>query len=142
MVQYEWAPDQHVRLSGITRFLPYRDLVNGSNHTPVGYGLQLSTVFNPTPSLTVYGIGNVGRSYSNVGGDFLMGQYDLIDNVESPGRLRTVPSWSYFLGLSYHFSHKLMMSCTFGEARNNTSAPVRPKATNMDFTDVPTSSTT
>lgn len=123
MVQYEWAPDQHVRLSGITRFLPYRDLVNGSNHTPVGYGLQLSTVFNPTPSLTVYGIGNVGRSYSNVGGDFLMGQYDLIDNVESPGRLRTVPSWSYFLGLSYHFSHKLMMSCTFGEARNNTSAP-------------------
>ena len=123
MVQYEWAPDQHVRLSGITRFLPYRDLVNGTNHTPVGYGLQLSTVFNPMPALTVYGIGNVGRSYSNVGGDFLMGQYDLIDNVEVPGRLRTVPSWSYFFGLSYNFSTKLMMSCTFGEARNNTSAP-------------------
>ncbi len=81
MVQYEWAPDQHVRLSGITRFLPYRDLVNGSNHTPVGYGLQLSTVFNPTPSLTVYGIGNVGRSYSNVGGDF---ELELLPRTQLP----------------------------------------------------------
>ncbi|MDE6394190.1 MAG: hypothetical protein K2K77_02505, partial [Duncaniella sp.] len=58
MVQYQWAPDQHVRLSAITRVLPYRDMVNGRNHSPMGYGFQLSTVFNPTRALTVYAIGN------------------------------------------------------------------------------------
>ncbi len=121
MVQYQWADNQHVRLAAITRFLPYRDLVNGTNHTPVGYGLQLSTVANPVKPLTLYAIGNIGRSYSNVGGDFLMGEYDLIQNLDAPGRLRTVPSWSYFLGMSYNFSHKVMASVTFGQARNMTS---------------------
>ncbi len=123
MVQYEWASEQHVRLSAITRVLPYRDLVNGTNHSPMGFGLQLSAVGNPVAPLTLYAIGNIGRSYSNVGGDFLMGQYDLVENLDAPGRLRTVPSWSYFLGASYHFSHKLMASVTFGQARNMTSAP-------------------
>lgn len=96
MVQYEWASEQHVRLSAITRVLPYRDLVNGTNHSPMGFGLQLSAVGNPVAPLTLYAIGNIGRSYSNVGGDFLMGQYDLVENLDAPGRLRTVPSWSYF----------------------------------------------
>ncbi len=123
MVQYEWASEQHVRLSAITRVLPYRDLVNGTNHSPMGFGLQLSAVGNPVAPLTLYAIGNIGRSYSNVGGDFLMGQYDLVENLDAPGRLRTVPSWSYFLGASYHFSHKLMASVTFGQARNMMSAP-------------------
>ena len=40
MVQYEWASEQHVRLSAITRVLPYRDLVNGTNHSPMGFGLH------------------------------------------------------------------------------------------------------
>lgn len=123
MVQYQWAPDQHVRLSAITRFLPYRDLVNGRNHTPVGYGLQLSTVVCPTRALTLYGIGNIGRSYSNVGGDFLLGEYDLVENPDCPGRLRTVPGFSYFLGVGYHFSYKVSMSMTFGQSRNLLSAP-------------------
>lgn len=123
MIQYEWAKDQHVRLSTITRVLPYRDLANNTNHSPMGYGFQLSAVGNPVASLTLYAIGNIGRSYSNVGGDFLMGQYDLVENPDAPGRLRTVPSWSYFLGASYYFSHKLMASVTFGQARNMTSAP-------------------
>ena len=71
----------------------------------------------------MYGIGNIGRSYSNVGGDFLMGQYDLEVNPDAPGRLRTVPSWSYFLGLGYHFSHRMSVSMTAGQARTMMSAP-------------------
>lgn len=123
MVQYQWAPDQHVRLSAISRVLPYRDLVNGKNHSPMGYGLQLSTVVSPLRPLTLYAIGNIGRSYSNKDGDFLLGAYDLIENIDSPGRMRTVPSWSYFLGIGYNFTHKLSASVTFGQARIMTSAP-------------------
>lgn len=117
LVQYSWARDQHVRLSAITRFLPYRDLINGRNHTPVGYGVQLSTVFNPTPAITVYGTVNAGKSYSNFGGDFMLGQYDLIENSRTPGKLDLVPGWGYFVGLGYHFSTKLFTTVTFGQGR-------------------------
>ena len=117
MVQYEWATGQHVRLSGIARFLPYRDLINGRNHQAVGYGFQLSTVFRPVAPLTVYGTVNAGKSYSNFGGDFLLGKYDLVTDTKNPGKLCTVPGWGYFLGLQYNFTPQLFMSATFGQGR-------------------------
>lgn len=117
LVQYSWGGDQHVRLAAITRFLPYRDLINNTNHTPVGYGLQLSTVFNPTPAMTVYGTVNAGKSYSNYGGDFLLGQYDLVENTDCSGSLDLVPGWGCFGGIGYHFSTKLFTTLIFGEGR-------------------------
>lgn len=125
MVQYEWATGQHIRLSGITRFLPYRDLVTGRNHQAVGYGVQLSTVFRPVAPLTVYGTVNGGKSYSNFGGDFLLGKYDLVEDTENPGKLNTVPGWGYFVGLQYNFSPQLFMSATFGQGRYLPSAGVQ-----------------
>ena len=117
MVQYEWATGQHIRLSGITRFLPYRDLVNGRNHQAVGYGVQFSTVFRPVAPLTVYGTVNTGKSYSNFGGDFLLGKYDLVADSKNPGKLNTVPGWGYFVGLQYNFCPQVFMSATFGQGR-------------------------
>ncbi|MCM1520485.1 MAG: hypothetical protein NC098_06835 [Lachnoclostridium sp.] len=117
MVQYEWDKDQHVRLSGIVRFLPYRDLVNGTNHQLTGWGLQLSTVFHPIPQVTVYGTVNGGYSYSNFGGDMLLSQYDLVENPATPGRLRTTPGFGYFAGLQYNFTPSLFVSTTWGQGR-------------------------
>lgn len=117
MVQYEWASGQHVRLSGITRFMPYRDLITGRNHQAVGWGLQFSTVFRPVDPLTFYGTVNGGRSYSNFGGDFLLGKYDLVECANCPGRLCTVPGWGYFVGLQYNFRPQIFMTATFGQGR-------------------------
>ena len=117
MVQYEWKQGQHVRLSAITRFMPYRDLINGRNHQEVGWGVQLSTVFRPIEPLTVYGTVNGGRSYSNFGVDFLLGKYDLVECDDCPGRLCTVPGWGYFFGLQYNFRPNLFVSATFGQGR-------------------------
>lgn len=117
MVQYEWASGQHVRLSGITRFMPYRDLITGRNHQAVGWGVQFSTVFRPVDPLTFYGTVNGGRSYSNFGGDFLLGKYDLVECANCPGRLCTVPGWGYFVGLQYNFRPQIFMTATFGQGR-------------------------
>ncbi len=117
MVQYEWLTGQHIRLSAITRFLPYRDMINSRNHQKVGWGLQFSTVFRPVDPLTVYATVNGGRSYSNFGGDFLLGKYDLVANPEKPGQLNTVPGWGYFAGLQYNFTPQVFMSATFGQGR-------------------------
>ena len=40
MVQYEWLTGQHIRLSAITRFLPYRDMINSRNHQKLGSAVQ------------------------------------------------------------------------------------------------------
>lgn len=117
MVQYEWKQGQHVRLSGIVRFMPYRDLVVGRSRQATGWGLQLSSVFRPLAPLTVYATVNGGRSYSNFGGDFLLGRYDLVESSGSPGKLFTVPGWGYFVGLQYNFRPHFFMSATFGQGR-------------------------
>lgn len=117
MVQYEWSKDDHVRLSGIMRFLPYRDLVTEKSHQVLGYGVQLSTVFSVVPALKFYGTLNTGKSYSNYGGDFLLGQYDLVTDGEHPGELKRVPGFGYFLGLQYNIRPNLFVSTTFGQGR-------------------------
>lgn len=117
MVQYEWARDEHVRLSGILRFLPYRDLITQKNHQAVGYGVQLSTVFRIIPALKFYGTANTGKSYSNFGGDFLLGKYDLVADDKTPCKLKTTPGFGYFFGLQYNFTPNLFMSTTFGQGR-------------------------
>ena len=117
MVQYSWASGQHVRLSGIMRWLPYRNMVNSTNHTPIGFGLQLSAVASPIRELILYGTFNIGRSYTNNGGDFLLGKYDLVANPALEGGMKTIPAWSYVLGFSYYFSHKLFTTVSFGQAR-------------------------
>lgn len=117
MVQYEWAKDQHVRLSGIARFLPYRDLVSGTNRQLTGWGLQLSTVFRPVPALTVYGTVNGGRSYSNFGGDMLLSNYDLVEDLSRPGQMKTTPGFGYFAAIQYNFTPSLFVSTTWGQGR-------------------------
>lgn len=127
MVQYEWSRDEHIRLSGIMRFLPYRDMINGKNHQAVGYGVQLSTVFRILPQLKFYGTANTGKSYSNFGGDFLLGKYDLVVDDATPGKLKTTPGFGYFFGLQYNFRPNLFVSTTFGQGRYlPTQDPVGP----------------
>lgn len=117
MAQYQWAPGQHVRLSGIYRWLPYRNLINGTNHSLHGWGFQFSTVFNPLPPLTVYGTLNFGHSYTNNTGDFLMSAYDLCGVKGEDGKMSVIPSFSYLVGVTYYFNHRLFSTISFGQAR-------------------------
>lgn len=116
-LQYGWSRDEHIRLSAITRFLPYRDLLNNRNHQIVGWGLNLSAIYNPLPQLTLYLSGNIGRSYSNYGGDMMLGYYDLVEDINRPGRLNSVPGYGYFVGIRYDFSHSVFASTTFAQGR-------------------------
>lgn len=117
MVQYEWSRDQHIRLSGILRALPYRDLVTGRNHQLTGWGLQLSTMFHPLHQLTFYGTVNGGKSYSNFAGSMLLSRYDVMEDLANPGRMRTTPGFGYFVALQYNIRPNLFVSSTWGQGR-------------------------
>ena len=115
--QYEWAPNQHVRLAGIMRVLPYRDLVAGENKNEIGWGVQLSSVMRPWKPLTLYFMGNYGRGISSLTGDLMMGNYDLVNDPGTPGTMYAPHLFGWYGAAQYHFTPNLFTGRTVGQLR-------------------------
>lgn len=115
--QYEWAPNQHVRLAGILRTLPYRDLVVQENRSEIGWGVQLSSVMRPWKPLTLYFMGNYGQGISSLTGDLMMGNYDLVNNPEQEGTMYAPRLFGWYGAAQYHFTPNLFTGVTVGQLR-------------------------
>lgn len=118
LVQYQWAPGQHVRLSGIVRTLSYRDLTAKKNHNLAGWGLQLSSVAHPLSKVTTYLNFNYGRGYASMGGDlFYAGAYDLVADPDHAGKLYAPRSLGWNAGVQYNFRHDIFASVSASQTR-------------------------
>lgn len=115
--QFTWNDTGHIRLAGILRSLPYRDLLTQKNHTVVGWGLQLSGRWQPENHFTFYGTFNGGRGYSSLGGDWLMGQYDLVGEPGNPGRLYAPGAIGGYAAVQYNLNPSMFFSATYGATR-------------------------
>ena len=115
--QYQWAQGQHVRLSGIVRTLSYRDLLAQRNHNVAGWGVQLSSVAHPHPSLTTYFSASYGHGSAGLGGDLLIGNYDLVTDTEKPGRMYAPASFGWCAGLQYNFRPNVFASVAMSQNR-------------------------
>lgn len=109
-MQYEWNRGQHVRLAGVVRSLPYRDLSAGQNHNLAGWGVQLSSVNHPAYPLTTYVTVNYGAGYAGLGGDLLAGAYDLLNDPAKPGTMYAPRSMGWCIGVQYNFRPNLFMT--------------------------------
>lgn len=127
MFQYSWAPMQHVRVSGVLRSLPYRDMTAGRNYNDVGWGVQLSSVSNPLDCLTAFVTANYGAGYAGMGGDLLVGAYDLINDPERPGRLYAPRSFGWNVGLQYNIRHNLFVTLSGSQTRFLPSKQISPE---------------
>ncbi len=116
-VQYEWAQGQHVRLSGIVRSLSYRDMLKEQNHNLAGWGAMLSCVAHPERHLTTYFTANYGRGYAGLGGDLMLGAYDLVGSPQDPGRMYAPRSYGWCVGLQYNFRPNLFASVSASQTR-------------------------
>lgn len=125
--QYQWAQGQHIRVSGIVRSLPYRDLQQNENHNLAGWGLMVSSVARVTRSLSTYATVNYGHGYASLGGDLMMGAYDLIGDPATPGHLYAPASFGYCIGLQYHFRPELFVSANVSQTRYLPSHEVSPE---------------
>ncbi|MDE6125887.1 MAG: hypothetical protein K2G30_02930 [Muribaculaceae bacterium] len=124
--QYQWGADQHVRLAGILRTLSYRDLLAGKNHNELGWGLLLSSVAHPARMLTTYANVCYGHGYQSLGGDLLIGSYDLIGNPDRPGRLYAPASVGWCLGVQYNIRPNLFVSVQASQTRYLPAKKVEP----------------
>lgn len=115
--QYQWAGGLgHVRLSGLLRTLPYRNLVKQSNHSVVGYGVQLSGIVPIDYNWTVYAEavgGNGCESYIN---DFMVTSLDLIPESETPDKMYAPFCYGLTAGVKYNFLPNLFASVSGSKA--------------------------
>ncbi len=116
-VQYEWGRTSHVRLSGIVRSLSYRDIKTEKNHYRTGWGLLLSSVAHPIAPVTTYATVNYGHGYAGLGGDLLIGAYDMIGTPGNPGHLYAPASFGWCLGVQYNIKPNLFISTSFSQTR-------------------------
>lgn len=118
-LQYQWGHGhlQHIRLSLTARTMSYRNLLLQENINKVGWGVQLSSVFNPIRPLTVYATLNGGRGIASLGGDWIMNNFDMCPDPEHPGTLYAPHVLGYMVGLQYNFSPHLFASTAWGQAR-------------------------
>lgn len=126
-LQYEWDRTSHVRFSGIVRSLPYRDMPEGRNHNKIGWGIMLSSVAHPTDRITTYATLNYGRGYASLGGDLLIGNYDLIPDPGKAGKLYTPASYGWCLGIQYNFRPNIFVSTSLSQTRFLPKGPVDPE---------------
>lgn len=112
--QYAWKSG-YLRLAGITRYLSYRNLVQLKNHTKLGWGLQLSGKWQPETHFTLYGAFNGGRGYSSLGGDWLMGKYDLVPTPDKKGSMYSPYTIGGYGAVQYNLNPSMFFSATCGE---------------------------
>ena len=115
--QWGFNTSDHIRLSAIYRSLSYRDLLTSKNHISPGWGLELSSIWSPFRPLTLYGTVNGGAGYASLGGDWLMGQYDLVPDQEKPGKMYSPYVIGGYFGVQYNITSSVFLSGTFGGTR-------------------------
>ncbi len=110
LLQYEWAKGQHVRLSGILRSLPYRNMETGQNHNKFGWGIHLSSVAHPVRQLTTYVNITSGKGIAGLGGDMQYGHYDLLIDPNNPDLMYSPFTLGWSAGLQYNVRPNLFFS--------------------------------
>lgn len=110
LVQYQWAPGQHIRLSGIVRSLSYRDMTAAKNHNLAGWGALLSSVAHPEKQLTTYANVSAGRGIAGLGSDLSYGHYDLLTDPKDSSVLYTPLSFGWSAGVQYNFCPEFFVS--------------------------------
>lgn len=115
--QYNWAHQSHIRLTGLMRVLPYRDLVVAKNKNRIGWGVQLSGVAYPINRLALYLEANTGQGYESNMGDLSIGNYDLVASGSTPGELYAPFAMGINVGAKFNFLPNLYAGLALAEAR-------------------------
>ncbi len=131
LVQYKWLDGiSHVRLSVLLRGVPYRNLIEQKNHTIFGWGVQLSGMFKVAPPVMLYGLANIGQGHGSYISDLARGQFDLVSDPGTPGKLYAPAALGLTFGARYSITHNVHVGCALSELRY---LPKHPYPTTAEY---------
>ncbi len=116
--QYQWHGGlSHIRLSGLLRVSSYRDLLAERNYNVAGWGAMLSGMVKAARPLTLYASVSYGHGQGSYQGDLRIGNYDLVPDLDNPGRLYAPRSIGVTAGARYFFKSNIYAAGSFGTTR-------------------------
>lgn len=115
-LQYTWYSGSHIRVAGILRNLPYRDVIAGKNHIVTGYGVQVSGMASALGLVDFlyqvsYGKG-IGYYVKGLAGEGV----DLV-YTDTPGQMKMPSTLAFVTGLRFNPNQKFFCSVAYSMAR-------------------------
>lgn len=115
MAQYQWDEGlSHVRVSGLLRVMPYRNLIQKRNRNVVGWGAMISGVWKVFNPLSLYASCSVGQGYESYQADFSDSNLDLVPDFRQPGKLYAPTAFGITAGVKYNFLYNLYAAVALG----------------------------
>ena len=112
-VQYSWGTGSHVRASGMIRNLGYRNLIENHNTHQMGYGLELSGLFNIQRKVNIFYQGAYGRGIAHYINDLDGTGFDLVGSATDPGKMIAPRTVSVVGGARYNITNRLFVSAAY-----------------------------
>ena len=116
-VQYAWGEIGHVRLSSVVRTMTYRDFVDNSNRSLVGYGLKFTSNVKMGNAVG-YAMVQGGKGIANYFKDNDGFGLDLVPDANHVGRLKPTTSWGGLAALQYNYTPNMFSTAMYGYMRN------------------------
>ncbi len=116
-IQYQFSPNNRIRLSGLIRNFAYRDLVADKTRHVVGWGSMLSGNIQPCNLLILYyqcayGAG-IGRYVQDIAGLPL----SFVPENSNPGKMKASPMMGVNFGATLNISSNLQFNIMGSECR-------------------------
>lgn len=117
--QFQWNRGlSHVRIGGIVRAIPYRDLIAGQNHTVLGWGAELSSIVRAGRILTFYYLSSVGKGIASYTADLGSEDCDLLPDLSTPGRMYAPLTLATTVGIKVQILPKLSSTISLSGLHN------------------------
>ena len=118
-ITYKWGEKSQVRLAGVARDLSYNTKSGDrwKSKSKFGGGVQLSTIFDLSYNLSMFGEANYGNGISKYVNDTQKLDIDLVPNPDDNYAMQTLPILSFTGGLRYDFNPKLFTTASYSQTR-------------------------
>ena len=116
---YRWGEKNQIRAAGVIRNMSYNSKANNvwKSKSVVGWGTQLSTIFNLKPKLSMFGEASYGTGISKYINDTQKLDIDLVPNPNDPNKMQALPVLAWYGGLRYDLSSKVFISSMYSQTR-------------------------
>ncbi len=116
-VQYVWKNKSHLRATGLLRTLSYRNLNTEENKNLLGWGIQLSGVYNTCPQVSLYYQGMFGKGITRYINDLSGDGLDMVPRSDDSGQMQLLPTFSFLAGIRYNFNDSWFASASYSQVR-------------------------
>lgn len=115
-VKYKFG-ESHIRISGIYRYLLYRDTLNNENESANGAGVLLTGNIKFLKKLNLFFYTIYGQGIGNYIEDLSTDKLNVYPDADNPGKLNALPAFAYYGALQFNFNPDIFTSLMYSRVK-------------------------